>query len=62
MEWTKNYPKDNELKWRNIGTKTNVLSAPFPEHSSIDVIYNLKNVEQHKTPLNLLNKFIPKGI
>jgi hypothetical protein len=43
MEWNRDYPKDNDLKWKDITNRKNTFSIPKPDFTFTDMKYNHKN-------------------
>tara|TARA_B100000287_G_scaffold256987_1_gene241589 strand:- start:193 stop:1041 length:849 start_codon:yes stop_codon:yes gene_type:complete len=55
MEWTKNYPKEKDLEWRDVTDRKNKKTIPQPAFTFENAKYNLKNINAHKK--STLNEF-----
>jgi len=56
LDWTKNYPKDKDLKWIDDTDRKNKIYVDKPAFTFQDAKYNLKNINAHKEEVNL-NQF-----
>ena len=55
MEWTKNYPKEKDLEWRDVTDRKNKKTISQPAFTFENAKYNLKNINAHKK--STLNEF-----
>ena len=55
MDWTKNYPKENDLEWVDVTDKKNKKVIPQPSFTFENAKYNLKNINAHRK--STLNEF-----
>mgnify|MGYP000285893225 CR=1 FL=1 len=53
LDWTKNYPKDKDLKWIDDTDRKNKIYVDKPAFTFQDAKYNLKNINAHKEEVNL---------
>lgn len=63
LEWCKHYPKQADLSWVDATDGRNVveiLELPFTDDAFGSAEHNLKNITSHRTPLNILERFIPQ--
>ena len=55
MEWTKNYPKEKDLEWRDVTDRKNKKTISQPAFTFENAKYNLKNINAHRK--STLNEF-----
>ena len=55
MEWTKNYPKEKDLEWRDVTDRKNKKTISQPDFTFENAKYNLKNINAHRK--STLNEF-----
>lgn len=57
VNWTKNYPKEKDIKfWKMMG-KGDYQESPQPQFSYDDVVFNKKNLEKHNRNDSTLERF-----
>lgn len=58
LSWTKNYPKDSDLEWRDITDGKNPVVIEKPAFTFIETIYNNKNINEHTGGTATLAEFL----
>jgi hypothetical protein len=52
LQWSRDYPKDKDLEWRDSTDAKNKVLVPKPPFTFEDAKYNLKNINSHKSKLD----------